>query len=158
MTSCAFHSFLVEVQTKLATCLPCLRDSNVDNRIAGCSCGLQSFLSIVFVFMFLVHVATKKISSVQRKNLVCMLTFQVTKMSANDGKELLESWLKASNRSLTASQMLEVLDAFNECPYPPFLKVCKSPATYRNYFIIFKLSGIKRETILSKFLKTVTYK
>ena len=100
----------------------------------------------------------KKISSVQRKNLVCMLTFQVTKMSANDGKELLESWLKASNRSLTASQMLEVLDAFNECPYPLFLKVCKSPAPYRSYFIIFKLSGIKRETILSKFLKTVTYK
>ncbi|CAH3143126.1 unnamed protein product [Porites evermanni] len=48
---------------------------------------------------------------------------EVTKMSANDGKELLESWLKASNRSLTASQMLEVLDAFNECPYPLFLKI-----------------------------------
>ena len=45
-------------------------------------------------------------------------------MSANDGKHLLESWLKASNRNLTASQMLEVLDAFNECPYPLFLKVC----------------------------------
>ena len=82
-----------------------------------------------------------------------MLTFQVTKMSANDGKELLESWLKASNRSLTASQMLEVLDAFNECPYPLFLKVCKSPAPCR----MFKLPGIKGETIRSKFLKTVTY-
>ena len=68
------------------------------------------------------------ISCVQRLSSVYMLTFQVTKMSANDGKELLESWLKASSRSLTASQMLEVLDAFNECPYPLFLKVCKSPA------------------------------
>ena len=45
-------------------------------------------------------------------------------MSANDGKHLLESWLKARNRNLTASQMLDVLDAFNECPYPLFLKVC----------------------------------
>lgn len=80
-----------------------------------------------------------------------MFNFQVTKMSANDGKELLESWLKASNRSLTASQMLEVLDAFNECPYPLFLKVCKSPAPRRNYFIMFKFSGIKGETILRKF-------
>lgn len=49
---------------------------------------------------------------------------QVTKMAAQDGKYLLESWLKVSNRSLTATQMLEVLDAFNECPYPLFLKVC----------------------------------
>jgi len=86
-----------------------------------------------------------------------MLTFQVTKMSANDGKELLESWLTASNRSLTASQMLEVLDAFNECPYPLFLKVCNNPAPCRNYFIIFKLPGVKGETILTKFLTTVTY-
>lgn len=78
-------------------------------------------------------------------------------MSANDGKELLESWLKASNRSLTASQMLEVLDTFNECPYPLFLKVWKSPAPCRNYFIMFKLPAINGETILSKFLKTVTY-
>lgn len=68
------------------------------------------------------------ISCVQRLSSVYMLTFQVTKMSANDGKELLESWLKVSSRSLTASQMLEVLDAFNECPYPLFLKVCNSPA------------------------------
>lgn len=45
-------------------------------------------------------------------------------MSANDGKHLLETWLEVSKRSLTASQMLEVLDAFNECPYPLFLKVC----------------------------------
>ena len=49
---------------------------------------------------------------------------QVTKMTAQDGKYLLESWLKTNNRSLTASQMLEVLDAFNECSYPLFLKVC----------------------------------
>ncbi|XP_078381360.1 uncharacterized protein LOC144664106 [Oculina patagonica] len=48
---------------------------------------------------------------------------EVTKMTAQDGKHLLESWLKLSNRSLTASQMLEVLDGFNECPYPLFLKI-----------------------------------
>ena len=60
VTSCAFHSFLVEVQTKLATCLSCLRDSNLDNRIAGSSCRPQRFLSIVFVFMLLVQVAKQK--------------------------------------------------------------------------------------------------
>ncbi|XP_078380408.1 uncharacterized protein LOC144663367 [Oculina patagonica] len=48
---------------------------------------------------------------------------EVTKMTVQDGKNLLESWLEVSNRRLTASQMLEVLNAFNECPYPLFLKI-----------------------------------
>ena len=54
-------------------------------------------------------------------------------MTAQDGKHLLESWLKLGNRSLTASQMFEVLDAFNECPYPLFLKVCTGNR-YKNYY------------------------
>ena len=38
----AFHSFLVEVQTKLATYVPGMRNSNLVIKIAGSSCRPQN--------------------------------------------------------------------------------------------------------------------
>ena len=37
----AFHSFLVEVQTKLATYMRCMRNNNLEIRTAGASCRPQ---------------------------------------------------------------------------------------------------------------------
>ena len=59
-TSCAFYSFLVEVQTKLATYMRRMRNSNLELRITGSSCRPQRFLSIVFVFILLVQAARQK--------------------------------------------------------------------------------------------------
>ena len=38
---CAFHSFLVDVQTKLATHVLYMRNGNLENKIAGSSCRPQ---------------------------------------------------------------------------------------------------------------------
>ena len=35
---CAFYSLLVEAQTQLVTYVPCMRNSNLEIRIAGSSC------------------------------------------------------------------------------------------------------------------------
>ena len=40
----AFHSFLVEVQTKMATYVWCMRNSNLEIMIAGSSCRLQKYI------------------------------------------------------------------------------------------------------------------
>ena len=46
---CVFHSFLVDIQTKLVTRVPCTHKSSLEIRIAGSTCCLQ-LLRIMSVF------------------------------------------------------------------------------------------------------------
>ena len=44
ITICTFHSFLVEAQTQLVIYVPCMRNSNLEIRIAGSSCRPQKMM------------------------------------------------------------------------------------------------------------------
>ena len=46
---CVFHSFLADVQTKLATCVPCTHKSSLEIGIVGSTCCLP-LLRIMSVF------------------------------------------------------------------------------------------------------------
>lgn len=58
-----------------------------------------------------------------RERLPAGQLIEVTPMTADDGAELLETWLTEAHRTLQPRQLDEVLTKFHGCPYPLYLKL-----------------------------------
>ncbi|XP_070204069.1 uncharacterized protein [Littorina saxatilis] len=62
--------------------------------------------------------------------------YQVPILGDNDVSGILDQWLAASKRQLTANQRQLVMDAFKSCPLPLFLKLSFDTACkWRSYFL-----------------------
>ena len=61
--------------------------------------------------------------------------YEVPTLEDKDVSGILDQWLAASKRRLTATQRQVVLDVFQECPLPIFLKLAFDAACrWRSYF------------------------
>lgn len=55
---------------------------------------------------------------------------EITNLPAESAQSILAEWLSAKCRQLSDSQMKVVMDAFEKCPRPLFLKLCFDEAKH----------------------------